>query len=308
MDLNKLIYQKVKKKYLKFIKSQEVLSEPFRNKISQLNNFYLPISKMINETYLKKKNSQLIGLSGGQGSGKSTISNILKIILKENYNLETVIFSIDDFYKTLKEREIMSKNISPLFLTRGVPGTHDTKMILNCIKRLRKNKFKKIKIPKFDKAQDNRVPKKYWLKVNKKPHIIIFEGWCVGVKEQKNKDLLIPINELEKHYDKKRIWRNKVNKELKQNYKKIFKQIDKIIFLKVPSFKHVFKWRLLQEKKLRVTFKGKKGKKTMTDIQIKKFIMFYERLTKHMLKTLVYKADSVIKIDNKHRLKSIKFN
>ena len=55
MDLNKLIYQKVKKKYLKFIKSQEVLSEPFRNKISQLNNFYLPISKMINETYLKKK-------------------------------------------------------------------------------------------------------------------------------------------------------------------------------------------------------------------------------------------------------------
>ena len=54
MDLNKLIYQKVKKKYLKFIKSQEVLSEPFRNKISQLNNFYLPISKMINETYLRE--------------------------------------------------------------------------------------------------------------------------------------------------------------------------------------------------------------------------------------------------------------
>ena len=38
-------YQKVKK-YLKFLKSQEVLSEPFRDKIGQLNNFYLPISKM----------------------------------------------------------------------------------------------------------------------------------------------------------------------------------------------------------------------------------------------------------------------
>ena len=33
-----------------------------------------------------------------------------------------------------------------------------------------------------------------------------------------------------------------------------------------------------------------KGKKTMTDNQIKKFIMFYERLTKHMLKTLTNKA------------------
>ena len=46
----------------------------------------------------------------------------------------------------------------------------------------------------------------------------------------------------------------------------------------------------------------------MTDFQVKNFIMFYERLTKHMLKTLAKKADTVIKIDDKHRLKSIKFN
>jgi D-glycerate 3-kinase len=46
----------------------------------------------------------------------------------------------------------------------------------------------------------------------------------------------------------------------------------------------------------------------MSNNQIKNFIMFYERLTKHMLKTLTNKADSVIKIDTKHRLKSIKFN
>ena len=104
--------------------------------------------------------SGIIGLSGGQGSGKSTISNILKIILKENYNLETVIFSIDDFYKTLKQRKAMSKNISPLFLTRGAPGTHDTKMILNCIKKLQNIKFKKMMIPKFNKATDDRVSKK----------------------------------------------------------------------------------------------------------------------------------------------------
>ena len=33
---------KVKKKYLKFLKSQEILSEPFRDKIGQLNSFYIP--------------------------------------------------------------------------------------------------------------------------------------------------------------------------------------------------------------------------------------------------------------------------
>ena len=48
-------YHKVKKKYLKFLTSQEVMSEPFRDKLGQLNKFYLPISKMIAEDYLKKK-------------------------------------------------------------------------------------------------------------------------------------------------------------------------------------------------------------------------------------------------------------
>ena len=305
MHLNKLSYQKVKNKYLKYIKSQEVLSEPFRNKINQFNNFYLPISQMIYKNYLINKKTQVIGLTGGQGSGKSTISNILKILLKENFNLETVIFSIDDFYKTFKERKIMSKNVSSLFLTRGVPGTHDTKMILNSIKALKNSRFKKILIPKFNKGFDDRESKDKWLRVNKKPNIVIFEGWCVGAEPQKKKDLLVPVNELEKQKDKKMIWRKRVNKELEKDYKKIFNLLDKIIFLKVPSFKYVYKWRLLQEKKLRIT---SKEKKTMSDNQIKTFIMFYERLTKHMLKTLSYKADSVIKIDTAHRLKSIKFN
>ena len=290
---------------MKFLKSQEVLSEPFRDKIGQLNNFYIPIARMIHKSYLKNKRTNIIGLTGGQGSGKSTISKILKIILKENYNLNTVIFSIDDFYKTLKERESMSRKVSPLFLTRGVPGTHDTQMLLKCLLKLKKTNFQKLQIPKFDKSIDDRVPKNKWQKVNKKPNIAIFEGWCVGAEPQKKMDLLVPINTLEKDKDKKRIWRNRVNQELRNKYNKIFRLIDKIIFLKVPSFKHVYKWRFLQEKKLKIT---SKGKKTMTNLQIKSFIMFYERLTKHMLITLSQKAEVMVKIDNQHRLKSIKFN
>ena len=298
-------FQQIKKKYLKFLKSQEVTSEPFRDKLGQLRNFYLPICEKINSEYIKSKKTKIIGLTGGQGTGKSTISNILKIILKESFNLETVIFSIDDFYKTRKERKILAKKISPLFLTRGVPGTHDTKMLFNCIKNLKKNRFKNMIIPKFDKSKDERCPKSKWLAVNKKPNIVIFEGWCIGVASQKKKDLVIPINKLEKQKDKKRIWRQTVNKELQNNYQKIFNLINKLIFLKVPSFKYVYKWRLLQEKKLRAKFKGNK---TMSNEQVKNFIMYYERLTKNMLKILPKKADTVISIDENHRLKSIKFN
>ena len=305
MDYNHFNYQKVKKKYLKFLSSQEVMSEPFRDKLSQLNKFYIPISKMIKEEFLKKKGTKVIGLAGGQGTGKSTISNILKIILKEAYGLKVVIFSIDDFYKTLIERKKMSKKISALFSTRGVPGTHDTKMLYKCIKNLKNKKFKRFMIPKFDKSIDDRSFKSRWLKVKEKPNIVIFEGWCVGVTAQKKKDLITPINKLEKHKDKKKIWRKRVNLELKKNYKKIFNLIDKLIFLKVPSFEYVFKWRLLQEKKLRITASGNK---TMTDKEISNFIMYYERLTKHMLKILPKTADTVISIDKKHRLKSIQFN
>ena len=196
-------YQKVKKKYFKFLSSQEVMSEPFRDKLGQLNRFYLPISEMIKDDFIKKKKTKVIGLTGGQGTGKSTISNILKIILKEAYNLETVIFSIDDFYKTLRERKKMSKNIINLFLTRGVPGTHDTQMLYKSIKNLKNNKFKKMTIPKFDKSIDDRLQKNKWLKIKKKPNIIIFEGWCVGATAQKNKDLNFPVNKLEKYKDDK---------------------------------------------------------------------------------------------------------
>tara|TARA_B100000700_G_scaffold318995_1_gene413272 strand:- start:43 stop:960 length:918 start_codon:yes stop_codon:yes gene_type:complete len=296
---------KVTKSYLSFLKKQEVLGEPFYNKLGQLNNFYIPICDSIFQDYLKKKKTILIGLSGGQGSGKSTIAQILKLILNIKYNLNTISFSIDDFYKTLKSRKKMSKTVHKLFLTRGVPGTHDIKLLSKIFKKLLKKKFSSMLIPKFDKSIDDRVKKKRWTKVKKKPEIIIFEGWCVGSQPQKLSQLSKPINSLEKIKDKKIIWRKKINNELKKNYKKIFSLIDKLIFLKVPSFEHVFKWRLLQEKKLKLT---SKGKKIMSKSQVREFIMYYERITKQMLKDLKFSADVIIKLDKKHRLSDIKFN
>ena len=43
----------------------------------------------------------------------------------------------------------------------------------------------------------------------------------------------------------------------------------------------------------------------MNKMQVKEFIMFYERLTRHMLKNFDKKADIVINIDKDHKLKSI---
>ena len=54
--------------------------------------------------------------------------------------------------------------------------------------------------------------------------------------------------------------------------------------------------------------KTSKGKKVMSNKQVKKFIMFYERITRHMLKTSGSISKVLINIDTKHCLKSIKFN
>ena len=198
----------------------------------------------------------------------------------------------------------MSNKYSKLFLTRGVPGTHDTKLLLKCINVLKGKKFTKIMIPKFDKSIDNRLPKKKWTVIKEKPNIIIFEGWCVGCKSETQKNLKNPLNYLEKKEDKDLSWRKKVNNEIKKNYSKIFNNFDELIFLKVPSFRYVIKWRLLQEKKLAI---NSSGNKIMSKNEIKRFVMFYERITKNMMKNS-NNFSTVISLDKKHRLKSIRFN
>ena len=296
--------QLLEKKYLDFLNSQEVYSEPFHNKLGQLNNYYLPICEKIFKK-LRKKKIKIIGLTGGQGAGKSTITQIIKLIFEIKYNFNVTFFSIDDFYKTLREREILSKNIHPMFKTRGVPGTHDTKLLSKIFNDLSKKNFKPVYVPRFDKSIDDRFPKSKWQKISKKPDLIIFEGWCVGAKAQTKKQLLKPINILEKNNDSKLIWRTKVNNELNNNYRKIFSKIDCLVFLKVPNFECVYKWRLLQENKLKLT---SKGKKIMSPKQVREFIMYYERITKQMLEDLSKNAYAVLSLDKKHRLSKLKFN
>ena len=294
----------IKSDYLKFLKRYETSGKPIIDKVGKLNKFYLPLSEWIYSVYTKDRKIKIIGLSGGQGSGKSTITGILKFILKKKYGLNLCIFSIDDFYKTKSERKKMSEKDHPLFLTRGVPGTHDIQLLNNILKKFKEKKFKNLLIPKFDKSIDDRSKKYKWQKIKKRPDIVILEGWCVGATHQKDSDLKKPLNSIEKKFDQKLIWRRKVNYYLKNQYKKIFKKIDKLVYLKAPNFSYIYKWRLLQEQKMKLTLKNKK---TMSKQQVKEFIMFYERITKHMIKNFYKISDMTIFLDKYHRSKKIKF-
>ena len=305
MKKTKECFLKVKKDYLNFLKKEKIFNKSQKKKIMILKKKYIPMSFWIEKKYKEKGKTLFLGLSGGQGSGKTTVTVILRIILEKFFKRKVYTTSIDDFYKTLKDRNKMSHKIHYLFKTRGVPGTHDINLIRKFFSFIKKRNFKSFKMPKFDKSIDDRLEKKYWSCINKKPEIVILEGWCIGAKYQSNFLLKKPVNTLEKNEDKNLIWRGYVNKKLKKEYKKIFDILDHLIFIKVPNFKMVLKWRVLQEKKLKK--KSFWNKKIMSYHQIKRFVMFYERITLQMIRDLSKSASVVMHLKNNHEIKKIMF-
>ena len=277
------------------------------NKDRMVRSFLIPICFWIAKKS-KKKGTLIIGLSGGQGTGKTTISSIISLILRKYFHLNVFKISIDDFYKTRKERKLLSKNIHPLLMTRGVPGTHDIDLMLYFFKKIQTKKFREFKLPKFNKAFDDRYKKKYWYKLKSKPDIVIFEGWCVGAKPQNFRQLKKSVNLLEKSYDQNFVWRKFVNNQLKAKYKKFLKQIDALLYLKVKNFDLLKKWRLKQEKKLWLKIKNKKNLRIMSKGDLINFMQTYQRITQQMFKDVPKYASIVMSLNNNHEIQKIKFN
>ena len=75
--------------------------------------------------------------------------------------------------------------------------------------------------------------------------------------------------------------------------------------MRAPNFDVVFKWRLLQEQKLKK--RSNSNKKIMSYNQIKRFIMFYQRITLQMLKDLSKSASVVMLLKKNHGIKKVLF-
>ncbi len=296
-------FNKVKKDCLRFIKSQETSAEKFKNKEKMLKSFLIPVCFWI-VNKVKNKKPYFVGLAGGQGTGKTTVSTIIKIILEKYFKLNVFKISIDDFYKTRKERLNLSKRIHSMLMTRGVPGTHDINMMLNFFKKVKTKNFKKMKLPNFNKAIDDRFIKKHWYRIDQKPDVIIFEGWCVGAKAQLNRNLKKPINSMEKVSDRKLIWRKYVNKQLRNKYKKLYSQLNCMVYLKAKNFSMLQKWRLKQERKLWLRTKKSSSHKIMSKGDVINFMQTYQRITQHMFKNMPKYASIVLNLNHNHQIKN----
>ena len=199
-------------------------------------------------------------------------------------------------YLPKSDRHILAKTIHPLLATRGAPGTHDTRLCIHILKSLQGGVLP-VNIPVFDKLADDRSLTQKRT-VTASPDIILFEGWCVGIPPEIPDALLRPVNALESAEDADGIWRTYVNDRLLADYADLFSRIDYLIYLQIPSFDKVYAWRKKQEQRLSQA-QGQTSR--MSDGELHHFIAHYERLTRHAMHTLPQIADTVLKLNEKHR-------
>lgn len=237
-----------------------------------------------------------IGFTGGQGSGKTTLSEFVQLALQEGFGRKTVGFSIDDIYKTREEREGIGRTIHPMCEVRGVPGTHDVQLGLDTLDSLCQAGVDSVTaIPAFSKPLDQHLPKESWEQYVGKPDFIFFDAWCGGAKPLPLDNWKPPMNLLEEQEDPDGIWSKWSNLELAGDYQRLFDRFDLLLLIKVPSMEHVYESRWLQEQTLEKTLTDPEMlKKIMTQEQVFRFVMYYERLTRYVLEEMPGFADIVL--------------
>ncbi len=235
---------------------------------------------------------RLIGIGGGQGSGKSTLCRLIASAFK-HVGEKVAVLGIDDFYLPTNERLRLASEVHPLMATRGPPGTHDVDKLLKNIDMLIDGGS--VRVPVFDKAKDDRVGNR---RIDGPITRVIVEGWCVGASPMPGAPEDVPINDLERDQDLKGDWRRHINNALETAYGDLVNRFDQLAYLKVPNMAAVRRWRLAQEQSLPAASRKSIG-------EINQFVAHYERLTLWMIEDVPTRADLVVHLGEGHEVTSV---
>ena len=235
-----------------------------------------------------------VGICGAQGCGKSTAVAAVAAQLAAT-GCATAVLSLDDLYLGHTARRAVAARVHPLFRTRGVPGTHEVALGISVLDDLREGRGRRL--PRFDKAADDRMPQSLWPPAPAGVRVVLFEGWCIGARPQAEAELSMPINKLERREDPDGRWRRAVNAALAGPYQALFGRCDTLILLAAPEFGTVLDWRREQEQELRAARAGDGVDRTMDGAQLARFVQHYERLTRHILREMPPRSDLVVRLD-----------
>ncbi|QUX97135.1 hypothetical protein C0J08_17790 [Marinomonas sp. CT5] len=282
--------------------------------VDQMDELYLPFSNWLSQKVHLGKGPLIVGVGGAQGCGKTTFCSVISRILNKGFDLNSVVISLDDMYSTRHDRLKFADETTPMFSVRGVPGTHDVSFALSLFERLKDLKEGEVmKFPRFDKSIDDRKSVQLWQEIQGPVDVVLFEGWCVGAPPM-TEGMDKPLNNLEAEMDADGVWRNTVNELLQGVYKSLFSQIDLMAWMQAPSYDVVYEWRNKQERVLESHLHDIHGilldtidLKVMSSKELKRFMQYYERLTRHMLAVMPSKADVLFKLNEKQDVVDMRF-
>lgn len=264
---------------------------------TEIKEYLLPLLHEIISGHRNGKTT-IIGIQGGQGTGKTTLSKFLQeMVQRQGYSVEA--FSLDDFYTPYGERKKLAQKYpdNPFYqISRGLPGTHRVRELLQTLRNIKVGK--PFTIPLFDKSLHNAQGDIAGEKIiTKKLDFVIFEGWCLGLPLISGKELericrknkIVPP--LARHYQ--------VVLRFLNQYQPIWKYIDYLIMLK-PAFSSLHQqWRWQQEQELR-----QKTGTGMSKVEVEHFVGMYLPFTYIGYEKVKPKVK--ITLDLHHRIKQMK--
>jgi D-glycerate 3-kinase len=275
---------------------------PALDALSGLLPFYLPLAQHISEVQAAKAAPLIVAIQGPQGAGKTTLAALLERVLVDVAELTVASLSIDDLYLTRSERQELALRVHPLFLTRGVPGTHDVELGVRVLSALAAPG--RTAIPRFDKARDDRLPEQAWPQIEGPCDVVLFEGLWLGLPALDDDALHTPYNQLEAREDPHGSWRGYANHALRTLYPALFAPCDLLVHFAVPDFACVRRWRSQAEHDLRARLAsaGADSARLMDDTALARFFEHYERFTAHAMAELPARADVVLQLDRAHHV------
>lgn len=184
----------------------------------------------------------IVGLSGPQGTGKSTIAAGAARAMGDG----VLVLSLDDFYLPRHARAALARRVSPLLATRGPPGTHDLPLLEEVLAAIAAPVFRPIRLPRFDKASDDRCPIDRWHDLSGRPKVVILEGWCVGATLAPDFLTAPPLNAFEAG-DAGLASRAFQAEQLAGPYRALWDRVGPFVHLEAPDFDIVRIWRTAQE-------------------------------------------------------------
>lgn len=231
-----------------------------------LEKLWLPVALNLATARSQLNRTFVQGILGGQGTGKSTLCVILQHILGY-LGFCVATLSMDDLYLTYPERQTLQEQ-DPRLVWRGPPGTHDIALGIKVIEQcLQENNTAQILLPRFDKSAFDGAGDRTTPEIIKKPDLLLFEGWFVGVQpldtDSFNNCPSPIVTEQDRQFARD-------NNQRLQAYLPLWSKLDSLIVLYPEDYRLSKQWRKEAEHKMIA-----QGRDGMSDDEIDSFVEYF---------------------------------